>query len=327
MKNRSKMSKAVKKMKDKKPSFVDERFWSTTPDKQGNADVVIRFLPQQDPEKEPFIMKFTHGFKENGKWFFIDCPITIGEPCPSDEYAQPYWEEDTEQSKNIAIKYSKKKQFIANIQVVNDLSKPENNGKVFLYKFGIKIFEKILDKLDPESELDEPIMVHDFLDGSNFKIKQRKVSGYVNYDKSEFYSETTPVAKTEKEMKVIFDQIRNLDEFINPKKFSSYTEIKKKFIGVVGTPAAEFFADTDTGTDSHDSSEIDTQDKSEAPSDDKEDAKEDISPKEKSINEDDSKASEENEEEKVEKKDDDFDFDFDVEDDDFSFDDNDEKKE
>lgn len=251
-KNRGKMAEAVKRMKDKKPDYTDDRFWTMTADKQGNADAVIRFLPQQDPEKEPCVMKFTHFIKDNGKYFVEDCPITIGKPCPADEYAQPYWDMDTEQGKQLASKYSKTKNFICNIQVVNDLAKPENNGKVFLFKFGIKIFEKIMGKIAPESELDEPVMVFDLWEGRNFKLKRRKVSGWINYDSSEFFDSNTPVAKSDDGIEKVYNQIRSLDEFVDPKLFKPYGDLKKKFITVVGDKAAKFFATSDspdTGTE------------------------------------------------------------------------------
>lgn len=246
-KNRSKMVEAVKKVKDQKPNYVDERFWTTTPDKQGNADAIIRFLPQPDPE-EPFaVMKFIHGFNEKGKWFIENCPQTIGEECPSDEYAQPFWDEGTKESKAIASKFTKKRSYIANILVVNDLSKPDNNGKVFLWRFGVKIFEKIMDKLAPKSELDEQLLIYDLWEGRNFKLKQRKVDDYPNYDLCEFVDSNSAVADTEKGIEEIFKQIRDLGEFIDPKEFKKYGDLKKKFISVVGKRAAEFFSDSNEG--------------------------------------------------------------------------------
>jgi len=323
-----KMKKAVKKMKAKKPSYVDDRFWKTSPDKQGNADAVLRFLPQQEPEKAPIVMKHTHFFKENGKWFVCDCPTTFEMPCPADEYAQPYWDEDTKESKEIALKYSRKKRFISNVLVVNDINRPENNGKVFLYEFGIKIYEKIIDKLDPESELDEPIMIHDFLEGRNFKLKQQKVGGFINYDKSEFYSDSTPVAKTEKKMEEVYNQITDLDQFVDPEKIKSYSELKKKFIGVVGQSAAEFFSgskdkpDNDMGLEHNAKEDEDDLDDSKFSMNDGDTPKEKNEPEASEVpwKEDSEEADEKKGGDKKE-KDDEEDFDFD--DEDFDFDDED----
>lgn len=324
-KNRKKMSNAVKKMKDRKPSYVDERFWSPTVDKMGNADAVIRFLPQSDdPEIEPVIMKFTHGFKENGKWFFCDCPTTFGEKCPADEYAKPFWDDDTDESRAMAAKYSRKKQFISNILVVNDLANPENNGKVFLFKFGIKIYEMFMGKIDPDSELDEQILVYDPIDGCDFKLKRREIKGWVNYDQSEFYSKQTPIAKTEKEMIEIFSKIRPLDEFLDKKKLlKPYSELKKNFIGVVGKKAAQFFSKREDCDDSIEETVF--EDKAEAEEDVKNEKVIDNTAKEKSTQKE---VLEDNKEEKntINKEEDtdgfdDDDFDFDMGDDDFNFDD------
>ena len=231
--NRGKQAEAAKKLVDKKPVFTDDRFWDLTKDKQGNGEAIIRFLPQQDPAAEPVIMKFTHGFKENNKWFFEDCPVTIGQECPSCDYAQPYWDEDTKESKAIAGRYWRKKQFIANILVVKDVGNPENNGKVFLFRFGKKIYDKIMNKVNPESQLDEPVYVFDLWEGLNFKIKVKKVSDWPNYDDSEWYTTPIPVGENDEEIEKIYKKIYSLNEFIDPSKFKSYDEIAKKFYAIV----------------------------------------------------------------------------------------------
>lgn len=251
-KNRGKLNKAVNKMKDKKPSWQDDRFWTPTVDNLGNAEAVIRFMPQPDVDKEPVVLKFTHGFKDNGKWFFTDCPTTWGKDCPSDQYAQPYWDEDTEASKSIASKYSRKKQFIANILVVKDLAKPENNGKNFLFKFGTKIFEKIMDKVAPDSELDDPVKIFDMWEGRNFKLKRKKVSGWANYDSSEWFDNNSPVAKNDEGIEKVYKQLYVLDDFVDEKNCPKYADLKKKFIGVVGEKAARFFASNKSDADMED---------------------------------------------------------------------------
>jgi len=328
MKNRKNISKSVKKMTDKKPSYIDDRFWKPTPDANGNADAVIRFMPQKDLDREPFVMKFKHGIKNaSNKWFFCDCPTTIGQPCPADEFAQPFWDEGTEESKAIASKYSRKKSYIANILVINDLAKPENNGKQFLFEFGAKIFEKIKGKLAPDSELDDPVMVHDFIDGVNFKLVRRKVSGWINYDKSEFYGGSTPIADTEKKMEAIFNGLIDLSEFVDPKKFKPYTQLKKDFIAFGGSDVAEFFSGssddvnhvatevtTDTQTDTQDTSD-DADDIVFEDTDDTTSDTEDVTDESPSAE----VADETPETDEFENLDDD-DFDFDMDDDDFSFD-------
>lgn len=229
-KGRKKLNEAVNKMKDQNPKFKkDERFWTPTKDDSGSSNALIRFLPQPDPEKPPTISFFQHGFKEKGKWFIDNCPSTFAEPCPVCEYIEPYWDEDTEDSKNYARRYSRTKQFIANILVIKDLIKPENNGKVFLFKFGVKLYEKIEEKVFPESELDEAVQIFDPWEGCAFKLKLRQKSGRNNYDNSEFVDKKTPVADNDEGIEVIFNQLTDLDEFLAKDKFKAYDKLAKKF--------------------------------------------------------------------------------------------------
>jgi hypothetical protein len=230
-KGRGKLQKSVAKMKDQNPKFKkDERFWLPTKDDTGSSNALIRFLPQPDIEASPTISFFQHGFKEKGKWFIDNCPSTFEKPCPVCEHIQPYWEEDTEEASAYARRYSRTKQFIANILVIKDLNKPANNGKVFLFKFGIKIFEKIEEKVFPESELDEAVQIFCPWTGCNFKLKLRQKSGRNNYDNSEFATDKCgPVTKSDDALEVIFNQMHDLSEFLAEDKFPTYEKMAKKF--------------------------------------------------------------------------------------------------
>lgn len=229
-KGRGKLKKSVEKMKDQNPKFKkDERFWLPTKDDSGSSNALIRFMPQPDIEKPPTISFFQHGFKEKGKWFIDNCPTTFANPCPVCEHIEPYWDEDTEESRNYARRYSRTKQFVANILVINDLNKPANNGKVFLFKFGVKLYEKIEEKIFPESELDEAIQIFDPWEGCAFKLKLRQKSGRNNYDNSEFISKQGPVAESDEALEVIFNQMHDLDEFLTDDKFPKYEKMAKKF--------------------------------------------------------------------------------------------------
>jgi hypothetical protein len=229
-KGRGKLKKSVAKMKDQNPKFKkDERFWLPTKDDTGSCNALIRFMPQPDIEKPPTISFYQHGFKEKGKWFIDNCPSTFANPCPVCEYIEPYWDEDTEESRNFARRYSRTKQFVANILVINDLNKPANNGKIFLFKFGVKIYEKIEEKIFPESELDEAIQIFDPWEGCAFKLKLRQKSGRNNYDNSVFVDKIGPVVETDEALEVIFNQMTDLDEFLAADKFPTYEKMAKKF--------------------------------------------------------------------------------------------------
>ncbi|RKX18542.1 MAG: hypothetical protein DRP51_08990 [Candidatus Zixiibacteriota bacterium] len=229
-KGRGKLEKSVAKMKEQNPKFKkDERFWLPTKDDAGSSNALIRFLPQPDIEAPPTISFYQHGFKEKGKWFIDNCPSTFAKDCPVCEHIQPYWEEETEESMNYARRYSRTKQFICNILVIKDLIKPANNGKVFLFKFGIKIYEKIEEKIFPESELDTAVQIFDPWEGCGFKLKLRQKSGRNNYDQSEFSSTKGPVTESDEKLETIFNQLVDLSEFLADDKFSSYEKMAKKF--------------------------------------------------------------------------------------------------
>ena len=227
--NRANLATGLTKIKPVKPNYVDDRFWELTMDETKVGKSIIRFLPQKDPEKSPIVLYFNHGFKENGKWFWENCPTTIEQPCPICEYVQPFWDIGTEDGKAKAFKYSRKKNYICNILVVNDVAKPENNGKIFLFKFGAGIFEKVMEKLAPDSELVSPVMVLDLWEGRNFYLKSKKKDNYPNYDASAFLDVNSSIAENEKDIEKLFEQIYELDEFIDPKKFNTYDSIEKRF--------------------------------------------------------------------------------------------------
>lgn len=217
-------------MKDQNPKFKkDDRFWLPTKDDTGSSNALIRFLPQPDIEKAPTVSFYQHGFKEKGKWFIDNCPTTFANPCPVCEHIEPYWELDTDEGSNYARRYSRTKQFIANILVIKDLNKPANNGKVFLFKFGIKIYEKIEEKIFPESELDEAIQIFDPWEGCNFKLKLRQKSKRNNYDNSVFVDTQGPLADSDEKLEVVFNQMIDLDEFLADDKFPKYEKMAKKF--------------------------------------------------------------------------------------------------
>ena len=325
--NRGKLKKTVEKLKDQKPDYIDDRFWKPTVDKAGNSEAIIRFLPQKDLEVAPIIMYFGHGFKHKGKWFFENCPSTIQKDCPSCEYAQPLWEKFNESNKDSdkakASKFSRGRNYVANILVLKDPAKPENEGKVFLYRFGTKINSKILGKIAPESELEEAVLVYDLWEGQNFLVKVKKVGGYQNYDDSKFYDKICAVGKNDGAIEKIYDQIRPLLEFTDPKAFKPYEDLKKKFLRILSGDAMPSADDEDKDKEKVKEPEK-TDDDFEFGTDDKNSEE----PKDKSADEDkpqdDEKKSEPESEDKPqdeEKKSDDDDFNFDDADDDFNFDD------
>lgn len=219
----------------------DERFWTLTVDKSGNGKATIRFLPQTKGETTPFVKYFTHAFETTPKnWYIENCPTTLdGEPCPVCELNTSLWSEsgkDENHPKKAKARAQKRKlYYVSNIYVVNDDANPENNGKVFLYRYGKKIFEKIHLSMNPQYKGDEAVNPFDFWEGANFVLKQRMVEKYPNFDLSSF-SASSPLLDDDNEIKKVWQQQHSLLPFIDAKNFKSYDVLKKRLDKVLGKP-------------------------------------------------------------------------------------------
>lgn len=232
-------------------SYVDDRFWRLEGDKAGNGTATIRFLPRVEGDELPWVRIFSHGFQgPTGKWYIENSLTTLGENDPVGELNTQLWNSGSEANKEIARKQKRKLSFIANILVVSDPKHPENEGKVFLFKFGKKIFDKIMDKARPTFEDEKPVNVFDLWDGANFKLRMRKKDGYANYDESVF-TDPIAVSSDEAELLKIVNSQHKLAEFVDRKNFKSYDELKKKLNEVlsgdsfVSKSAAEIAEDED----------------------------------------------------------------------------------
>lgn len=225
-------------------SFEDTRFWKPERDKAGNASATIRFLPNTEADQLPWVKVYSHGFQgPTGKWYIEESLTTIGQTDPVAEINSKLWNSGIEANKEIARKQGRRTHYIANILVVDDPKHPENNGKVFLFKFGKKIFDKIMDKANPTFEDEDPVNVFDYWEGANFKLRMKQVEGYPNYDTSAF-QDPTPVAEDDEDIVAIANKQFALSEFVDPKKFKSYEELKRKLADVlneeyVGLSAAQ----------------------------------------------------------------------------------------
>ena len=220
-------------------SYVDERLWKPELDKSGTGQAVIRFLPAPDGEELPWIKMFKHAFQgPTGKWYIENSLTTLNQKDPVSEHNTQLWNTGLESDKETARKQKRKLEYYSNIYVVNDPKHPENNGKVFLFRYGKKIFDKIMASMQPEFEDETPINPFDFWEGANFKLKIRKVDGFWNYDKSEFDS-VTALADSDEKLDGIWKTQYSLQEFLAPTNFKSYDELKKRLDDVLsGTVTA-----------------------------------------------------------------------------------------
>ena len=214
-------------------SYVDDRFWKPEIDKSGNGFAVIRFLPPVDGEDVPWARVFNHGFQgPTGQWYIENSLTTLGKKDPVSEYNSQLWNSGIEANKDIARKQKRRLTYISNIYVVSDTKNPQNEGKVFLYKFGKKIFDKVNDVMNPEFEDESPVNPFDLWEGANFKLKIRQVEGYRNYDKSEF-DKSTQLVEDETELEKVWNSQYALTEFTGDDQFKTYDELKTRLDSVL----------------------------------------------------------------------------------------------
>ena len=213
----------------------DERMWYPNVDKAGNGYAVIRFLPPPQGEDMPFVRLFEHGFKgPTGSWYIENSLTTIGKQDPVGELNSQLWNSGLDSDKEVARAQKRKLNFISNVYIIKDEQNPENEGKVVLYKYGKKIFDKLNEAMNPEFADEEAMNPFDLWAGANFKLKIRNVEGYRNYDKSEF-AKAGPLSDDDSEMEKIWKKTYPLQDFIDPKNFKTYDELKAKLNKVLGT--------------------------------------------------------------------------------------------
>ena len=216
----------------------DDRYWYPAVDKAGNGYAVVRFLPAPDGEDIPFIRMFDHGFKgPTGKWYIENSLTTIGKQDPVSEYNSQLWNSGLESDKEIVRKQKRKLHYVSNVYVITDQLNPENEGKVFLFKYGKKLFDKLNDAMNPQFPDQEPMNPFDLWEGAHFKIKIRNVEGYRSYDKSEFAS-PAPLLDDDEKMEKIWNQCHSLKAFHDASNFKSYDELKAKLNAVLGLDTA-----------------------------------------------------------------------------------------
>ena len=231
---------------NEKVSYVDERIWKCERDGNGNGYAVIRFLPECKGEASETVTMFTHGFKGPGGWYIENCLTTpvAGSPKgfkdPVATANTALWNSGIESDKAIARERKRKQNFYSNILVIEDSANKENEGKVFLFRYGKKIFDKIQQVLKPEFADEVGFNPYDFWDGANFKIKIRQVDGYANYDKSEFCEPSALFGGDDEKIKSVWESQYSLEDVIAPDKFKSFQELDARFKTVIGGHSADY---------------------------------------------------------------------------------------
>ena len=213
-------------------SFNDDRIWKPTTDKAGNGYAIIRFLPSKD-DGTPWVRYLDYGFQgPTGLWYIEKSLTTINKDDPVSEFNSQLWNSGVEDDKEQARKQKRRLKYVSNIYVIKDGANPDNEGKVFLYEYGKKIYDKINDAMFPQYEDEEAMNPFDMWEGANFRLKIRMFEGYPNYDKSEFDS-SEPLLDDDDKMEEIFNQQHSLQELLDEKNFKSYAELKTKLYRVL----------------------------------------------------------------------------------------------
>ena len=217
---------------------ADERLWKPELDKSGNGYAVIRFLPAPDGEDLPWAKVYSHAFQGPGGWYIENSLTTVGGKDPVSEYNRDLWNSGNEGDKDVVRRQKRKLSYYANIYVVKDPVNPHNEGGVFLFKFGKKIFDKLTAAMQPEFEDETPINPFDFWQGANFKLKIRKVDGYWNYDKSEFDA-PTPLLDDDDALEALWKKQFSLADFTAQSNFKSYEDLERRLKSVLGQKQAQ----------------------------------------------------------------------------------------
>jgi hypothetical protein len=228
-----KLVKEVEKMSATTSGGTDDRLWKPEMGKDGVGSAVIRFLPAPDGEELPWAKMYSHAFQGPGGWYIENSLTTIGQKDPLGEYNRELWNTGSETNKEIVRKQKRKLNYYSNIYVVKDPTNPQNEGKVFLFKYGKKIFDKIMEAMQPEFEDEEPINPFDFWAGANFKLKIVKKDGYWNYDKSEF-DRVAPLLDDDDALETIWKKEYSLTAITASDQFKSYEDLERRMNMVLG---------------------------------------------------------------------------------------------
>ena len=241
----STMTETLKKeVNTENRSGDDDRIWKPKMGSDNTGYAVVRFLPGSDVNKTPWVRVYSHGFQgPTGKWYIEKSLTTVGQQDPVSEYNSKLWNTGIESNKEIARKQKRRTSYYANVLVVKDPANPSNEGKVMIYQFGQKIFDKVMGAMQPEFADEEAVNPFDLIEGANFRIKIKIVSGYWNYDSSEF-ERPSALSEEESKLEAVFNAQHDVHEMVDPTTFKSYEELNTKLMGIIGQTSGDSYQET-----------------------------------------------------------------------------------
>lgn len=256
----AKLKKGIEESSSKGSSREkDTRFWGPTIDEAGNGSATIRFLPAKTEDDFPFVKLHNHAFQENGLWFIKECPSTIGQACPVCEDNRTLWNSGNESDKELARKHKRQTKYVANVLIIKDPANPEFDGQIKLFRFGKKIYDKLIESMSGDEDLGEqPVNPFSFFDGANFVIRTQTVGGYLNYDKCKVVPVADLHGGDEEKLTAVMESMYDLKAFTDPSVFESYDAIKARFLKVTGGAQGEANAIASAPKEKYDSAPKET---------------------------------------------------------------------
>lgn len=239
-----KLKAAIKQ--NQKGSFKEEGVFQLTVDKAGNGAAVIRFLP--DPDDTQLVSYWRHFFKgPSGKSYVEKCRTSLADSMrdPCVEYTARLYASKDPALEAQGSKQARRKTFVSNILVLQDKACPENEGKVFIYRYGPKILEKITKCTEAEFEGDVAFDPFDPMEGANFRLRQKKQGDFPNYDDSSFDAPSPLFKGDEEKIKAIRAQCKPLAPMVAPDAFKTYDELQERLNLVLGFDTTKFLTPED----------------------------------------------------------------------------------
>lgn len=234
-----KLVEKFNKMDESSSKDDDSRIWTPKMGKSGTGEATIRFLPGGGgKDEEAYIEVYSHAFTgTTGKWLIEKCPTTIGQPCPVCDENRTLWSNGKEtvvRGNDDSPGRKRKLNYYSNVYIIDDPVNPENNGQVKLYKYGVKILDKIKMAIKPASKRKRPLEVFDMFMGADFNIVINKKGKYWNYDDSEFLDPEPLFDGDEDKLEEVYNSLYDLTELINPSTFKSKDELQARLDMVDG---------------------------------------------------------------------------------------------